>query len=336
MADPARLRRPISRLNAATGNGFCGAPTKVSVPSRFSKLRYALMSWSADTASRMKWKLPACFCMSVSFFEITTSSAPSRRASPTLFADVVNSTTCAPSACANFTPICPNPPSPTMPTLWPLPTFQCRIGEYVVIPAQSNGAAPAGFKPLDTRSTNASSTTRLSEYPPYVTPPRTLSSKLYVSVKPFSQYCCSPARQLAHTRQESTMQPTAAMSPSLNFFTALPTFTTRPTISCPGTHGYTVGIASFHSLRAWCKSEWQTPQYKISICTSCARGSLRRRVNGASAPVGLGAAYALAVNVCGFEERFSFAGTGLAASLMSFFSSLIYATHFRPAKRRRH
>ena len=34
-----------------------------------------------------------------------------------------------------------------------------------------------------------------------------------------------------HLRQESTMQPTAARSPSRNFFTSLPTLTTRPTIS---------------------------------------------------------------------------------------------------------
>ncbi len=38
-------------------------------------------------------------------------------------------TTRAPSACANFTPMCPRPPSPTMPTFWPGPTFQCFRGE---------------------------------------------------------------------------------------------------------------------------------------------------------------------------------------------------------------
>src|SRR4029077_7260039 len=141
--------------------------------------------------------------------------------------------------------------------------------------------------PFGTRSTNASSTTMLCEYPPYVTLPRILSSELYVSVNPFSQYCSSPARQLSHTRQESTMQPTAAMSPSLNFFTALPACTTRPTISCPGTNGYTVGITSFHSFRTWCKSEWQTPQYKISICTSCARSALRGTVKGLSGALSL-------------------------------------------------
>ena len=41
-----------------------------------------------------------------------------------LFGEVVNSTTCAPNALANFTPMCPSPPRPTTPTFWPLPTFQ--------------------------------------------------------------------------------------------------------------------------------------------------------------------------------------------------------------------
>src|SRR4029077_3266534 len=143
-----RLRRFDNRLNAATDSGFSGTPTNVNAPSRFSKLKYALMSCSPDTASRMKWKLAACFCISSALFEITTSSAPSRRASAVLFGDVVNSTTCAPSACANFTPICPSPPSPTIPTFCPFPTFHCRIGEYVVIPAHNSGAAPPGSNPF--------------------------------------------------------------------------------------------------------------------------------------------------------------------------------------------
>src|ERR1700686_4694887 len=105
-----------------------------------------------------------------------------------------------------------------------------------------------------------------------------------------SQYCSSPARQLAQTRQESTMQPTAAISPSLNFFTALPALTTRPTISWPGTHGYVVGMTLCHSLRVWCRSEWQTPQYRISIWTSWGRGTLRLIVCGDIPDVALCAA----------------------------------------------
>src|SRR5262245_29611744 len=63
------------------------------------------------------------------------------------------------------------------------------------------------------------------------------------------------------------MQPTAARSPTLNFFTPAPTFTTRPVISWPGTHGYIVGQTA-HSLRAVCRSLWHTPQNRISISTS--------------------------------------------------------------------
>jgi hypothetical protein len=92
------------------------------------------------------------------------------------------------------------------------------------------------------------------------------------------------------------MQPTAAMSPSLNFLTPRPSLTIRPTISWPGTHGYTVGMTVFHSSRTWCKSEWQTPQYKISIWTSCGRGVRRRTVNGAKPEVALLALKAFDVN----------------------------------------
>ena len=46
-----------------------------------------------------------------------------------------------------------------------------------------------------------------------------------------------------------------------------------------------------HSLRAVCKSLWQTPQYKISICTSCGSISLLLIVNGANDAVAFCAAY---------------------------------------------
>src|SRR5882672_6054954 len=185
----------------------------------------------------MKSKLPACFAISSAFFEITTSCAPNRLPSATLLSEVVNITTFAPNAFANFTPMCPSPPRPTTPTFCPFCTFQWRIGEYVVIPAHKSGAAPARFNLSEMLSTNASSTTMPSEYPPYVTPPKCLSGALYVSVGKLSQYCSAPAKQFGQVRSESTMQPTPTVSPTLNFFTALPTFATRPTISCPGTHG---------------------------------------------------------------------------------------------------
>src|SRR5271166_4435593 len=119
-------------------------------------------------------------------------------------------------------------------------------------------------------------------------PPRCLSGELKVSVK-FGQNCSKPARHSGHVPSESTKQPTAARSPGLNFVTAEPTFVTRPTISWPGTMGYTVGVNSLHSLRTEWRSEWQIPQNRISICTSCSVGSRRVIVVEASGDVVLGA-----------------------------------------------
>jgi hypothetical protein len=45
------------------------------------------------------------------------------------------------------------------------------------------------------------------------------------------QYCSCPAWQFGQVRQESTIDPTAARSPGLNFATRSPTRVTRPTIS---------------------------------------------------------------------------------------------------------
>ena len=54
---------------------------------------------------------------------------------------------------ANFTAMWPSPPIPTTPAFLPLVTPQWRIGEYVVMPAQSRGAAPARSRLEGTRST---------------------------------------------------------------------------------------------------------------------------------------------------------------------------------------
>ncbi|HEY7571538.1 MAG TPA: hypothetical protein VH796_09225 [Nitrososphaeraceae archaeon] len=51
------------------------------------------------------------------------------------------------------------------------------------------------------------------------------------------QNCSSPSWHSWQLPSESTMQPTAAISPGLNLVTAEPTLVMRPTISCPGTHG---------------------------------------------------------------------------------------------------
>ena len=89
----------------------------------------ASRSCGAATVLRMKSKLPTCCAIWSASFDTTTSSAPSRLASAALLGDVVKSTVCAPMACDSFTPMCPSPPRPTMPTFLPGPAFQCRSGE---------------------------------------------------------------------------------------------------------------------------------------------------------------------------------------------------------------
>jgi len=86
------------------------------------------------------------------------------------------------------------------------------------------------------------------------------------------------------------MQPTAAGSPGLKPLTDFPTLVTRPTISCPATQGKVVPP---HSLRTVGKSEWKTPQKKISSSTSAGVGSRRSREKGVSGEVADCAAYAL-------------------------------------------
>src|SRR5437867_8516330 len=130
----------------------------------------------------MKSKLPACFCISSAFREMTTSFAPSRSASSFLSGEVEKTTTCAPSACANFTPMWPSPPRPTMPTFLPLVTPQCCMGEYVVMPAQSKGAAPASFRFEGTRRTNFWST-RSEEHTSELQSPYDLVCRLLLEKK---------------------------------------------------------------------------------------------------------------------------------------------------------
>src|SRR5579864_8192123 len=113
----------------------------------------------------------------------------------------------------------------------------------------------------------------------------------------FGQNCSKPALHSGQVPSESTMQPTAARSPALNLATAEPTLDTRPTISWPGTIGYTVGMNSLHSLRTECRSEWQIPQNRISICTSCSVGSRRGTVAEASRDDALAAEYAFALYI---------------------------------------
>src|SRR3989339_1682649 len=89
----------------------------------------------------------------------TKRPAPNRRASASLDDEELTTVTSAPIDAASCTAMCPNPPNPRTPTRVPLPTPQRRRGEYVVIPAQSSGAARARGKSGEILSTYGSSTT---------------------------------------------------------------------------------------------------------------------------------------------------------------------------------
>ncbi|MNU87831.1 hypothetical protein D3C71_776280 [compost metagenome] len=78
------------------------------------------------------------------------------------------------------------------------------------------------------------------------------------------------------------MQPTPAKSPTLKAVTPAPTSVTRPMISCPGTIG---NVELPQSSRAWCRSEWQMPLYRIWMRTSPACTGRRSKENGTSGAV---------------------------------------------------
>ena len=103
----------------------------------------------------------------------TWRTAPNARES-SFFAWVRESTvTSAPMATAILTAMWPSPPRPTTATFLPGPAPQAASGEYVVIPAQSRGAALSYGIASGTRSTKSSFTTTWVEYPPCVIVPST-------------------------------------------------------------------------------------------------------------------------------------------------------------------
>eukprot|EP01139_Manchomonas_bermudensis_P005048 Amastigsp_a174578_1363.p5 type:complete len:103 gc:universal Amastigsp_a174578_1363:820-1128(+) len=96
------------------------------------------------------------------------------------------------------------------------------------------------------------------------------------------------------------MHPTPARSPTANLDTDDPIAETRPTISCPGTTGYT---EPRHSLRAVWRSLWHTPDHRISMTTSSARGARRLIGMATRGSVADGAPNAETVNVSAIAGR---------------------------------
>ena len=130
------------RIGVITGGRFEG-----------EKLRGTLLpggsDWQAVRPGDGAFMLNVRICLKTDDDAIISMSYPGIRHGPKEVLDriargeVVKATTCAPRACASFTPIWPSPPMPTMPTFLPGPAPQCFSGDQVVIPAHKSGAAAA-------------------------------------------------------------------------------------------------------------------------------------------------------------------------------------------------
>ena len=125
-AAAGRMIRP----NAATGSGFSGAPTSVRLPSRVEQVEVGVDVVLGGDA--VEDEVEAAGVLLPSRRRSWRRRPRPRRAasaSSILSGEVVKTTVCAPNAWANFTPMCPSPPRPTMPTFLPFVTPQWRSGE---------------------------------------------------------------------------------------------------------------------------------------------------------------------------------------------------------------
>jgi H+-translocating NAD(P) transhydrogenase subunit beta len=180
-ATDQRPSQPLAahdQTDRGNGQRLLGNPNQTHRPVPLQQLQIRIDVMLGRDRIDDEIKAPGMGTHRIRILAVTTEEAPSFNPSSTLLGDVVNNTTSAPNPLASFTATWPKPPKPTTPTFWPGPTFQCRNGEYVVMPAQSSGATAARFRLEGTRNTKRWSTTILPEYPPSVCPPRCLSGPL--------------------------------------------------------------------------------------------------------------------------------------------------------------
>jgi hypothetical protein len=129
MSEPEKERRRKISGNAATGSGFLGRADQHQVAVALQQVEVGVdvvrgghgiqdEIEAAGLRRHLGLVLGDDHLVGAEAFGVAT-----------LPGDVVNSTTWAPKARANLTPMWPRPPRPTMPTFWPGPTFQWRSGE---------------------------------------------------------------------------------------------------------------------------------------------------------------------------------------------------------------
>ena len=118
---------------------------------------------SALTVLRTMSKCPAPPSSPPVVDEAMCLVAPRAMASSALASEREIVVTVAPMAAAIFTPMWPRPPTPTTATERPVAAPHRRSGEYVVMPAQSSGAATSSSMASGIRSTKRSLTTTSCE-----------------------------------------------------------------------------------------------------------------------------------------------------------------------------
>ena len=245
------LCSPQNRASPAFGKAADGRTGKTSPPHDQAKRRNSQRRlWRADKGEvaiaaqqievgidvviggdsvEDKIEASACFSISSAFRETTISSAPRRSASSVLSGEVVNTTTWAPSAWANFTPMCPRPPKTDDADLLAFadaPMVHGRIGR--------DSGTKQRCGPQGQIRRNAQNESLIDNDALGIAAVGDASKMFIGEVVGQRQvwaelFQARPAS--GHVPSESTMQPTAARSPVLNFDTAEPTLVTRPTIS---------------------------------------------------------------------------------------------------------
>ena len=230
----------------------------------------------------MKSKLLACFFISSSFFETTTSFAPSRFASSVLPGEVVKSTTSAPNALREFHAPCDQARRarrrrPSGLSLH-LPVPQRRVGR------------DAGAQ--QRRGRGEIELVGNAEHECFIDDDALRVAAVGVAAGVFvravvgerrarrRRYCSRPSLQFGQVRSESTMQPTAARSPSLKFFTLAADFRHAADDLVPG-HARVNSCRPTHRARCADRNGRRRRRGSRSARRS-AVGSRRSNENGAS------------------------------------------------------
>lgn len=125
-------------------------PTQCNTPLFFKHARYVCMSCCIDTVSMIKSHYILNLVVQAGSDVTHTSFAPLAMHTLAFSLDRVNATTVWPMDRASFIPMVPNPPIPTIPMVFFLPSLHPWVmsGDHIVTPAHRIGAMLAAGMPI--------------------------------------------------------------------------------------------------------------------------------------------------------------------------------------------